>query len=282
MRAGWAVRPRPRSIDTIDGLRPPRRRVTRWRCLLQRRHRVEGAAIPPQGRAASTARQRRAAIDRRSSGAQVADYIRNLIFSGELRQGDHVRQDEIAEDLGVSRIPVREAIIVLDQEGWVTNELHRGAFVHGLDENSVRDHYGLIGLLYGYAAQRATERGDDDGLARVQTAERALRAATDPTAVRDANEMFLRQIFALARSSRLKAMSRQMNGIIPGNFFELVPGTIDLQKKGITAVSRAVRARDGERSNAAFVSLLQQHGERVVDLLRARNILWIPDEAAMS
>ncbi|MEX5707257.1 GntR family transcriptional regulator [Parafrankia sp. FMc6] len=212
----------------------------------------------------------------------MADYIRNLIFSGELRQGDHVRQDEIAEDLGVSRIPVREAIIVLDQEGWVTNELHRGAFVHGLDENSVRDHYGLIGLLYGYAAQRATERGDDDGLARLQTAERALRAATDPTAVRDANEVFLRQIFALARSSRLKAMSRQMNGIIPGNFFELVPGTIDPQKKGITAVSRAVRARDGERANAGFVSLLQQHGERVVDLLRARNILWVPDEAATS
>ncbi|WP_018501336.1 GntR family transcriptional regulator [Parafrankia discariae] len=212
----------------------------------------------------------------------MADHIRNLIFSGELRQGDHVRQDEIAEDLGVSRIPVREAVIVLDQEGWVTNELHRGAFVHGLDENSVRDHYGLIGLLYGYAAQRATERGDDDGLARVQTAERALRAATGPGAVRDANEAFLRQIFALARSSRLKAMSRQTNGIIPGNFFELVPGTIDLQKKGITAVSRAVRARDGERSNAAFVALLQQHGERVVDLLRARNILWIPDEAATS
>lgn len=212
----------------------------------------------------------------------MADYIRNLIFSGELRQGDHVRQDEIAEDLGVSRIPVREAVIVLDQEGWVTNELHRGAFVHGLDENSVRDHYGLIGLLYGYAAQRATERGDDDGLARLQTAERALRTATEPAAVRDANEVFLRQIFALARSSRLKAMSRQMNVIIPGNFFELVPGTVDPQKKGITAVSRAVRARDGERANAAFVALLRQHGERVVDLLRARNILWVPDEAATS
>lgn len=179
----------------------------------------------------------------------------------------------------MSRIPVREAIIVLDREGWVTNELHRGAFVHGLDENSVRDHYGILGMLYGFAAARATERGTDEGIGRLRTAERALHAATDPAAVLEANEVFLRQIFALARSSRLKSMSRLMVGIVPGNFFELVPGSIAPQKKGISAVYRAVKARDGAGANAAFVALLEQHGERVVTMLRSRNILWIPDTA---
>lgn len=226
------------------------------------------------------ASSRRPAIDRRSSGAQVAEHIRNLIFTGALRQGDHVRQDEIAEELGVSRIPVREAIIVLDREGWVTNELHRGAFVHGLDENSVRDHYGLLGMLYGFAAARATERGSDEGIARLRSAERALHAATDAEAVLDANEVFLRQIFALAQSSRLRSMSRLMVGIVPGNFFALVPGSIPPQKKGITAVYRAVRTRDGAGAEAAFVSLLEQHGERVVTMLRSRNILWVPDATA--
>ncbi|MBE3200814.1 MULTISPECIES: GntR family transcriptional regulator [Parafrankia] len=216
-------------------------------------------------------------MDRRSSGTQVAEHIRNLIFSGVLRQGDHVRQDEIAEELGVSRIPVREAIIVLDREGWVTNELHRGAFVHGLDENSVRDHYGILGMLYGFAAARATERGDDEGIGRLRAAERTLHAATDPEVVLDANEVFLRQIFALAASPRLKAMSRLMMGIVPGNFFALVPGTITPQKKGISAVYRAVKARDGASAEAAFVALLEQHGERVVTMLRTRNILWAPD-----
>ena len=102
-------------------------------------------------------------IDRPSSGDLVAIHVRSLIFNGELRQGDRVHQDDIARQLGVSRIPVREAIIALDREGWLTITPHRGAFVHGLDEDSLRDHYELLGLVYGLAARRAVSRTTPDG-----------------------------------------------------------------------------------------------------------------------
>ncbi len=105
-------------------------------------------------------------MDRRSSGDLVAIHIRSLIFNGELRQGDRVGQDDIARQLGVSRIPVREAIIALDREGWLTITPHRGAFVHGLDDDSLRDHYELLGLVYGLAARRAVERATPDALDR--------------------------------------------------------------------------------------------------------------------
>src|SRR4029453_605947 len=117
---------------------------------------------------------RRRVVDRRSSGDQVASYIRGLIFDGKLRQGAHIRQDDIAEELGVSRIPVREAIIALDCEGWVTIEPHRGAFVHGFDESVVRDHYDILGLLYGLVARRATERGSDEQIEQLDEAQRSL------------------------------------------------------------------------------------------------------------
>ena len=65
-------------------------------------------------------------MDRRSSGDLVAVHIRSLIFNGELRQGDRMRQDEIAQRLGVSRIPVREAIIALDREGWLDHHAAPG------------------------------------------------------------------------------------------------------------------------------------------------------------
>src|SRR5258708_26744630 len=67
-------------------------------------------------------------------------------------------QDAIARTLGVSRIPVREAMIALEREGWVTSIAHRGVFVNAIDESAVHDHYELYGLLYGFAARRATER----------------------------------------------------------------------------------------------------------------------------
>ena len=92
---------------------------------------------------------------RTPSGEHIASHIRRLIFEGELRPGTRVPQDTIASDLGVSRIPVREALIVLEREGWVTNEMHRGAFINALDEQSVHDHYELFGLIFGFAAKRA-------------------------------------------------------------------------------------------------------------------------------
>ena len=91
---------------------------------------------------------------RRSSGDLVAAHLRRMVFEGEYKPGDRVRQDEIAAELGVSRIPVREAIIALDREGWVTVEPHRGAFVRGIDADYVRDHYELYGLVFGLMASR--------------------------------------------------------------------------------------------------------------------------------
>ena len=107
---------------------------------------------------------------RRSSGTDAALYIRRLIFEGELRPGERVPQDELAQDLGISRIPIREALIALESGGWVTIELHRGAFVTALDEQAVRDHYELYGLVYGFAAKRALARkapGLEDELAKL-------------------------------------------------------------------------------------------------------------------
>src|ERR1700761_1897938 len=101
-------------------------------------------------------------IVRTPSGEHIASHVRSLIFEGELRPGMRVPQDAIAHDLGVSRIPVREALIVLEREGWVTNEMHRGAFINALDERTVHDHYELFGLIYGFAAKRALARGNDD------------------------------------------------------------------------------------------------------------------------
>ena len=169
-------------------------------------------------------------------------------------------------------------MIALESEGWVSIEPHRGAFVHGLDVNSVRDHYALLGQLYGLAAERATERGDDQGLEALAAAERLLRVAHDPESVLHANEAFLRQIFVMAHSPRLSSFGRLMTGVIPGNFFELVPGTVEPQKRGIEAVNHAVKESNGKRAAAEFVQMLRGHGDLVVDLLQSRHILWAVGE----
>jgi DNA-binding GntR family transcriptional regulator len=211
-------------------------------------------------------------IDRRSSGDLVAVHIRSLIFNGELRQGDRVGQDDIARQLGVSRIPVREAIIALDREGWLTITPHRGAFVHGLDADSLRDHYELLGLVYGLAARRAVERATPDALEHLRRAEQHLAAATTVDEIHDTNDVFLRTLLVTARAPRLGPVMRNMSTVVPGNFFELVPGSGQVQQRGARAIVDAVVAADADRAAEACVGLLRDQGELVIKLLASRGM----------
>jgi len=211
---------------------------------------------------------------RRSSGELVAAHLRRMVFDGTYKPGDRVRQDEIATQLGVSRIPVREAIIALDREGWVTVEPHRGAFVRGIDPDYVRDHYELYGLVFGLMAARVVERADDEGRARLLAAAAVVEAVepSDAKAFNDANRAFLRTLEEVADAPRLRSMARVMTSIVPGNFFREVPGAIEGQRRGVATVAAAVEAGDAARASAAFRALLRAQGDAVVVLLDGRGV----------
>ncbi|NUU23268.1 MAG: GntR family transcriptional regulator [Streptomycetaceae bacterium] len=213
-------------------------------------------------------------LDRPTSAHQVAEYIRHLIFDNQLRTGDRVPQDEIAADLRVSRVPVREAVIALDREGWVTSEPHRGAFVNGLDENSTRDHYYMLGMLYGYTARCATERGTEEDIAVLEERHRALQAATDPAEFYDLNTAFLRQLLTMARSRRITAMARVFTtNLVPGNFFAEVPGVMRIQKRSLRGVMKAMKSGDAEAAEAELSTMLHTQADSVVQLLKSRGLL---------
>lgn len=182
-----------------------------------------------------------------------------------------VPQDAIAQDLGVSRIPVREALIVLEREGWVTNEMHRGAFINTLDEPTVHDHYELFGLIYGFAVRRATERQGESLATLLPPLQKRIAAAGD-----DAEEMFAatiafhRAVVGAANSPRLRSFLRQSTNIVPGNFFELVPGSGKVEKQGTAAILRAVKRQDAEGAAQAYAEMMRRQGDLVVSLFRAK------------
>src|ERR1700730_16336168 len=138
----------------------------------------------------------------RSTAEKVANYIRTLIFNGYLQHGERIRQDELAEALNVSRIPVREALIALDREGWLTTKPHRGSFVNGFHSDGIEDHYELLGLLFGLAASRETEHATDKSIADLIAQEHALRAAEDPDDFRHERDRLIREMFPIADSPR--------------------------------------------------------------------------------
>ena len=69
--------------------------------------------------------------------SRVAAYLREAILGGELRPGDRIRQEEVAARLGASRLPVREALRMLEAEGLTEHEPHKGARVPRLTQHEV-------------------------------------------------------------------------------------------------------------------------------------------------
>ena len=216
---------------------------------------------------------RRARLHRASSGQQVASFIRRAIISGELRTGERLRQDDIAAELGVSRIPVREAIIALDREGWVQLEANRGAYVTGLSEQDIVDHYALRGIVFGLVASRAARAAGPAPAKELGRLQRGLRAAADGAEFAAVNDQILRFLVTLAGSPRLRAALRVTPSIIPEDFFELVPGAREIQESGLAAVIRAVKAGDPVRADRTMRAVLARHGEAVAGAFAARGLL---------
>jgi DNA-binding GntR family transcriptional regulator len=84
---------------------------------------------------------------RTTTAARVKDYIRDQIISGAFRAGERIRQDELAQQLGISRIPLREGLAHLEAEGFVRIEPHVGAVVAALSLEDARELLELRALL---------------------------------------------------------------------------------------------------------------------------------------
>ena len=210
---------------------------------------------------------------RQASGEQAAAYIRRLIFDGELRQGTRLPQDQIAKALGVSRIPVREAVVALEREGWVTTRLHKGAFINSFDEDTIRDHYELFALIYGLAIRRTILRNDPDVIAKIGVLARKVDATDVPAEVQSLAVAFTTLIVESAHSPRIPVVLRAMSALVPGPFFTLVPAAIPFEQKGLMAIARAAKKGDAEKAAEEYSKTFRQQAEAVVDLFRQRNLV---------
>jgi DNA-binding GntR family transcriptional regulator len=128
-----------------------------------------------------------------TTAQHALDALRRAIVAGELRPGQRVRQEEVADELGVSIAPVREALRVLEQEGQVSYLPRRGYFVTKLRVEDLEEIYGLRRMLEEHAARRALPLLDDDALERIRLAARDCvdtAASGDVAAELEANRRF--------------------------------------------------------------------------------------------
>lgn len=209
----------------------------------------------------------------------VAQHIRDLILAGELRPGVRLDQNALADSLGVSRVPVREALITLETEGLVTSISRRGSFVSALEPVDIVDHYEMYGRLSGMAAARVSQsERRTEVLAQLDDLSARMRATSAPEDLDALNYRFHQVINHADSSQRLRAVLRSLANSMPTQFYggqqaSWCAEALDEHD----FIVKCIRNGDGHAASAAMVKHFQNTGEQAVQRLRATGFWDEPD-----
>lgn len=210
-------------------------------------------------------------LTRPTTGELVAEHIRRLIFTGALRPGDRIPQAEVAQDLGVSRLPVREAVTELGRDGLVTLAPHSGAFVAPFDAEVIRQHFEIVGLVQGLAAAALVVHPDPDALGQLRVlTERIDTAAVagDAGATHAGMMEFLRVLNASGGSVRQRAVLRALARMLPSGFFGEIAGAAESERRGAHAILEAIESGSPDAARAACVDVQRMHADLLVEHLQ--------------
>lgn len=154
-------------------------------------------------------------IPRKSLTSAVADKLREKILRGELQEGQQLRQDAIAAELDVSRIPVREALRQLEAEGLISIVPHRGAVVSALSPEEIEELFDIRAVLESFILRRALPRLTDADFQRAEEIlkeyEAALENEADIGSWGELNWRFHSALYGAAKRPVLMALLRTLN-----------------------------------------------------------------------
>ena len=209
---------------------------------------------------------------------QVVSHILNLVLTGKLRSGDRVDRNEIAVGLGVSRVPIQEALVQLEHDGIVSTRYHRGAFVERFDEATVLEHHELDGLLNGIASARAATNPTPRILGQLDALMRSLRSARESRAFSDLAGEYRRTINDEYAGPRLHATIRASQDLIPRVFWMTYQCSRDDMLPFYEDETSAIHRRDPEGARAACVGRSNLMAQTMLTELFRRRVFSAPDD----
>jgi DNA-binding GntR family transcriptional regulator len=149
----------------------------------------------------------------RSLTRLIAEELKKAISTGKLQPGEKLSEQSLTSSIGVSRVPLREALRKLEAEGYVTFHSNDQVIVSKPTVGEIEDYYSIASVLEGLAARLAVERARPEELDRLRELHLHLRQACrsqDAAAYFEANSRFHRFIAEIAGNERLYRTIDQM------------------------------------------------------------------------
>lgn len=189
----------------------------------------------------------------------VAKLLREAILRGELEPGQRLDQTRIAQELRVSRTPVRNALLILSNEGLVEMTPHAGAVVSEMQPAEIEEIYFIRGVLEGIAARLAAEYATDEDLALLKKRLKELDSTEDPDEWIQRNKRFHFQVYSGAKRPRLLSLIASIHDLTLPYSHRYI-GSEDhrrIASAGHHRILQACQKRDGGLAEAAVKEHLE-------------------------
>jgi DNA-binding GntR family transcriptional regulator len=213
----------------------------------------------------------------RNASVAATEVIRSAIVDGRLHPGQRLKEEELARELGISRTPVREALLMLQAEGLVDASPNRGAKVRTHSAQDLDDLYQLRALLEGHAARRAASRLADEAISSLHASCRRFEALleTEEADFRELvkeNVVFHETILDGADSARLAAMVRNVIELplVYRSYIWYSPDQQRISGHYHVQIARALEARDAERAEIIMKEHIFEARDHLVAHVRER------------
>ena len=212
---------------------------------------------------------------------EVAAQLRDRIFDGELLPGSFLDEASLAEQMRISRTPLREALKVLTAEGLVRHEPRRGSFVNEATEKDLDEIFPVIALLEGRCAYEAARNATDADLQALEALHDKLNRHARARRINDyyaVNFTIHEAIIALADNRWLAQVIGDLRKIVKLARLQQLhaPGRLEQSLTEHMALFAALKARDAEGAEAAMRTHLTRQREALRELARARRSRLTP------
>lgn len=188
-----------------------------------------------------------------SNSQRALKELRTLIFTGELPAGSNHLESELAERLGMSRTPVREAALTLESQGLLELRPRKGVRILPVSADDMREIYDVLTQLESLSAELAAQAGysEDDLSILLQSINDMTQAldAKDLMAWAAADEAFHRELVRLGKNSRIMSIFERLNDQVR-------------RARAATLFARPLPTRSNEDHTAVYQAILQGAGEK--------------------
>ncbi|NGP45665.1 GntR family transcriptional regulator [Bacillaceae bacterium SIJ1] len=209
--------------------------------------------------------------DKDSLYIKTCNTLRKAIFSGELQPGVKLTQDQLAKQLGISRMPIREALRQLENEGLVKVEPYRGAFVKELSLEDIEENYVLRSEMESLAIRKSLPYKTREDVKRLEELVREMDQTKSSEEFVELNKESHNLLLLRCPWSRLSKFIQTLWNGYPQHTPFFLQGQMEKSNQEHKEILLAIQAEDSEKAGRLIKEHISRTGKSLMTFIKTKN-----------